>query len=253
MEDNQVIPVSYHSVSVDDSKSPSIAALAAALSKAQGAIEAAKKDTANEFFKKPYADLASVWGACREPLSANGLAVVQTTKPSTEGITVVTTLLHSSGEWMRGELFMKPVKNDPQGIGSAITYARRYALAAMVGVAPDDDDGEGAMGRKNKTPVTGAEVSRAMGHTSNEAPFVPVPEMADGSGSDWEKYADELGRHHIDLEDDMGFRDFWEQNKAGISKMCRDDKSTGQKYRDTFAADRAKLKEVNDVANRITA
>lgn len=251
METNQVIPVSYHSVSVDNSMSPSIAALAAALSKAQGSIEAAKKDTKNEFFKAKYADLSSVWEACRAALSQNGLAVVQTTKPSEIGIVVVSTLIHSSGEWMRGELFIKPVKSDPQGIGSAITYARRYALAALVGVAPEDDDGEGAMGRKNKTPVTGAEVSRAM--NANEAPFVPVPEAVDGSGSDWVKYAEELERHHIDFQIDQDFVDFWEQNKPGISKMGREDKPTAQKYREKFAADRAKLKEINDTANRITA
>lgn len=148
METNQIIPISHHTVSIDDSKSSSIKELATALSKAQASISAAKKDTENGHFKSKYADLASVWEACRAALTSNGLAVVQTTKPTQEGVTVVTTLLHSSGEWMRGELFIRPVKSDPQGIGSALTYARRYALAAMVGVAPEDDDGEGAMDRK---------------------------------------------------------------------------------------------------------
>lgn len=234
----------------DAMQSESIKELAGALSKAQGSMESAKKDTANPYFKSAYADLASVWTACREALTANGLAVAQTTKPSQDGVTVVTTLIHSSGEWMRGELFIKPVKNDPQGIGSAITYARRYALAAMVGVAPEDDDGEGAMGRKNKS-TTGADVNRSV--NANEMPFVKVPEMKDGSGSDWGAYFEELVRHHVDMRDDRDFVDFWEQNKAGINKMCRDDKPLGQKYRDKFAADRKATNEANTAANRITA
>jgi hypothetical protein len=129
-------------------QSEQINELAAALAKAQGAIKGATKDTANPFFKSKYADLASVWDACRAELTANGLSIIQTTDDS-QGVTVVTTLAHSSGQWIRGRLTMRPVKDDPQGIGSAITYARRYALAAMVGVAPEDDDGNAASGRNN--------------------------------------------------------------------------------------------------------
>ena len=129
-------------------QSDQINELATALSKAQGKITGALKDSSNPFFKTKYADLASVWDACREQLSANGLAVVQTLSNDAENIVVITTLTHSSGQWMRGSLAVKPVKSDPQGIGSAITYARRYALAAIVGVAQIDDDAEAAMGRK---------------------------------------------------------------------------------------------------------
>ena len=129
-------------------QSENINELAAALSKAQGKITGALKDSSNPFFKSKYADLASVWDACREQLSANGLAVVQSLSNEADNIIVITTLVHSSGQWMRGSLAVKPVKHDPQGIGSAITYARRYALAAIVGVAQIDDDAEAAMGRK---------------------------------------------------------------------------------------------------------
>lgn len=124
--------------------SPSIAKLIEALAKAQGEIVSAKKDTSNPFFKSKYADLASVWDAIRAPLSTNGLAVVQTTSSTETSVTVNTMLAHASGEWIRGSLTMKPTKADPQGIGSAITYARRYALASMCGVAPEDDDGNAA-------------------------------------------------------------------------------------------------------------
>jgi hypothetical protein len=126
-------------------KSESIGKLAEALAKAQGAIEGAKKDQSNPYFKSRYADLSSVWEACRKPLSDNGLAIVQipyNLEPET--VTIETLLTHASGEWIKSVITMRPVKADPQGLGSCITYARRYSLAAMVGVAPEDDDGNAA-------------------------------------------------------------------------------------------------------------
>lgn len=131
-------------------KSETIGKLAEALSKAQGMMKGAIKDSENPYFRSAYADLSSVWEACREPLSKHGLSVVQTTEISGAGEPIiVTTLLHSSGEWISGELLVKPVKPDPQSIGSAITYGRRYALSALVGIAPEDDDGEAAQGREH--------------------------------------------------------------------------------------------------------
>lgn len=121
--------------------------LAAALAKAQGAMGGALKDSANPFFKSKYADLESVWSACRKSLAENGLSVVQGVSGTETGVTVTTTLLHSSGQWMRDTLPLQPKDMGPQGIGSAITYGRRYALAAMVGVYQTDDDAEAAHGR----------------------------------------------------------------------------------------------------------
>lgn len=126
-------------------KSESINELAAALAKAQGQIEGAKKDTANPFFKSKYADLSSVWDACRKALSENSLSVVQIPDEAASGVAIETMLLHSSGQWIKGRYTMPVLKNDAQAVGSAITYARRYALAALVGVAPEDDDGNGAV------------------------------------------------------------------------------------------------------------
>ena len=114
--------------------------LAAALAKAQGQIQGAVKDSTNPAFKSRYADLASVWDACRVALSLNGLAVVQGPALVGQGVSVTTRLLHSSGQWAESTLMLPMDKATAQGAGSAITYARRYALAAMVGVAPDDDD-----------------------------------------------------------------------------------------------------------------
>jgi len=127
----------------------SIDKLAEALAAAQGEITGALKDSANPFFKSKYADLASCWDACRSSLSKNGLAVVQA--PTTEaGETyLVTILMHSSGQSVRSSLKVQPAKEDMQALGSALTYARRYALAAMVGIAQVDDDGNAASGRAN--------------------------------------------------------------------------------------------------------
>lgn len=125
-------------------KSEAINELAAALAIAQGQITGALKDSANPFFKSKYADLASVWDACREHLSKNGLAVIQTTREDIEGVTVETTLAHKSGQYISGLLRMFPKDKSPQAYGSAMTYARRYALAAIVGVAQVDDDANAA-------------------------------------------------------------------------------------------------------------
>lgn len=131
-------------------QSDSIAAIAAALAKAQGAYSSASKDKTNPHFKSSYADLSSIAEACMPALSANGIAVVQ--RPNAQGAKVVVTtmLLHSSGEWMAGELELPVSKQDAQGYGSAITYARRYGLAAMAGVVSSDDDGEAAVGRASE-------------------------------------------------------------------------------------------------------
>lgn len=140
-------------------QSSEIGKLAEALAKAQVKISGATKDKNNPFFHSKYADLAGIWDACRAPLSEYGLAVIQTTDGSPDNVIVFTTLAHSSGQWIRGKISMRPVpvkvsKDDPtlhitpQGIGSALTYARRYGLAAIVGVAPADDDGNRASGHR---------------------------------------------------------------------------------------------------------
>jgi hypothetical protein len=105
--------------------------IASALAKAQGEMAGAVKDSANPFFKSKYADLASVWDACRAPLSNNGLAVLQS--PTADGmkVSVETTLLHSSGQWIRDTLSVSAKEDSPQAVGSAITYLRRYASAVV--------------------------------------------------------------------------------------------------------------------------
>ncbi len=131
-------------------KSDHINELAAALSKAQAAIKGAVKDSANPFFKSNYADLESVWDACRKPLTDNGLSVVQMPKSKEGRLIVETLMMHSSGQWIAEEVDAKPAKDDAQAIGSCITYLRRYSLAAFAGVCQTDDDGNAATGKDAK-------------------------------------------------------------------------------------------------------
>lgn len=135
-------------------KSEQIGQLAAALATAQGAMAAARKDSQNPHFKSKYADLASVWDAVRGPLSAHGLAVVQTlTTAETGAVAVTTTLAHESGEWVSDTVSLMPAKMDAQGLGSVVTYLRRYSLSAIVGGYADDDDAEtDRRAADNKTP-----------------------------------------------------------------------------------------------------
>jgi hypothetical protein len=133
--------------------SESIKQIATALHQAQGKLTTAKKDAVNPHFKSKYADLGAVWDAARPVLQANGLVVTQTFSGDTgEAVTIDTTLIHSSGEWLSSSLTLKPTKPDPQGIGSAITYGRRYGLSAILGiVADEDDDGNAASASQAKS------------------------------------------------------------------------------------------------------
>jgi hypothetical protein len=125
-----------------------IGAIAKALAKAQGEMDHARKDRVNTHFGNHYATLASAIDACRPALNANGIAIVQhVCGESAEMVTVETMLLHESGESISSRYSMPVAKKDPQGHGSAITYARRYALLSIVGLAADDDDGNGASGK----------------------------------------------------------------------------------------------------------
>lgn len=162
-----------------------IGELAKALAKAQKQIKGAVKDSANPFFKSNYADLASVWDAIREPLSTNGLSVVQSSE-IVEGDSVrcflVTILMHESGQWITGEYLINPTKNDPQAWGSATSYARRYALAAMVGVFQIDDDAESAMTRQM---LPNGQIAKPI-HPEQPAP---------GDGVQTDEYVIPYGKH----------------------------------------------------------
>lgn len=123
--------------------------LAKALVKAQAAMNHAAKDSKNPHFKSAYSSLASVIDAVRPALSSNGLAFVQRMHDSQGGVAVETVLIHESGEqYGCGVLFIPASKQDAQGFGSALSYAKRYSLQSALGIASADDDGEAAV----KTP-----------------------------------------------------------------------------------------------------
>ena len=126
--------------------SPERGALAKAMAKAQGDLGPVLKDKTNPAFRAKYADLGAVLEAILPAMNRAGLSLIQS--PSYDGslVGVTSILLHESGEWMEATLHMKPVKMDPQGIGSCITYARRYAALAIAGAAPEDDDANAASG-----------------------------------------------------------------------------------------------------------
>jgi hypothetical protein len=126
------------------------APLAKALVAAQKATESIKKAATNPAFRSKYADLAHVVEGVVPALNNAGVAVLQSPANDGELVSVTTTLLHESGASVTGVLHLRPTKNDPQGVGSAITYARRYALLAMTGAAPEDDDGNAASQGRNQ-------------------------------------------------------------------------------------------------------
>lgn len=139
-------------------RSESLIELAKALSKFQSAVTSVPKSSVNPFFHSKYASLDTVWDACRKPLADNGLALIQLTAEAEGKLYLDTLLLHISGEFVRGRYPISPMRqtkdqgwvpsDDPQSIGSAITYARRYAMSAMLGIsADDDDDAERAMSK----------------------------------------------------------------------------------------------------------
>lgn len=119
---------------------------AAAFVKAQGQIEGAKKGKRNPGFNSKYADLSACWDACRDALQENDIGIIQLPVEAGAGrVGLRTTLLHVSGEAVEAD-FSMPLKDatNPQAAGSALTYARRYALCAAIGICPEDDDGNAA-------------------------------------------------------------------------------------------------------------
>lgn len=167
-------------------RSESIKELAAALAKAQGEIKPAVKDKTNPAFSGRvyrYADLAGIWDACRSALSSNGLSVVQMPVDSEPGrVALVTTLLHTSGEYLSATFSAPAITdrvNGVQAIGSALTYLRRYALAAMVGVVADeDDDGQSAGSQQQQRPAQ---------QRQQQPRTTPTPTNGDGARGATEK------------------------------------------------------------------
>jgi hypothetical protein len=147
--------------SKEEKISKQVTELFTALAKAQGEIKPALKDKFNSFLKNKYASLDSIWNVCRKPLSDNGLSVTQWPMVRNEMLVMNQMLIHSSGQFIKYDpLVIKIEKLNAQGVGIAITYARRYMLSAALGITSDeDDDAQGISGdippdNQRKAPAT---------------------------------------------------------------------------------------------------
>ena len=122
-------------------KSESIIEITKALIEFQRNLKPVSKDSTNPYFKSKYASMEAIWECIREPLAKNGLAVSQLPHVQDNNIVLTTLLLHTSGEWLWSGLLVTPGKqNDAQSVGSALTYARRYAISAILGICSEEDD-----------------------------------------------------------------------------------------------------------------
>lgn len=133
---------------------------AEAFCKLQAQIKPAIKDATNPAFKSRYADLGAVWDAIKAPLQDAGFSIIQSPNFEGDQMWLETIIMHVNGEKITGRYPIKPVKADPQGVGSAITYARRYSISAMLGViADEDDDGNAASAGNGKPPAPTGKIS----------------------------------------------------------------------------------------------
>ena len=159
-------------------QSNEIGELAKALAAAQGEMDAAKKDGQGNYGK--YTTISSILEVVKEALSKNGLAVVQAPMPCESGnICLRTTLMHSSGQWIASQLTMKADNSSPQKIGSVMTYARRYALAAILGVGQEDDDAQSAQDEyeRQARKAQKERVQQTRQQAAENNPDAPTPEM----------------------------------------------------------------------------
>lgn len=161
-------------------QSEGIANIAKALSEMQKTELFALTDSTNPFFNSKYANISSSWDAIRKPLTNNDLAITQITEPFPNGVTIVTILMHKSGEWFKGRLSWEVVKDKhgnrtPQALLSLITYLRRAGVTAITGLCPEDDDGESLMDRE--TPET----TKKVGGKKKKSPPLNASDALPGS------------------------------------------------------------------------
>ena len=160
--------------------------LAAALCKAQGQMGGAVKDSSNPFFKSSYADLTSVIKAIKQPFADNGLSYTQFPVSNENGVGVSTRLMHISGQWLEMDYTLPTVKKDPQASGSAISYARRYALQSIAGIPTAEDDAESAMLRGDDKKIV------------SDDQIIAIKKLLDETGADVDKFCKWLKVRSVD-------------------------------------------------------
>ncbi len=187
--------------------------IATAFVKAQRDFAPALKTSTNPHFKSKYADLAACVEAVIDALNTNGIAMIQRTHDDETGVTVETVFIHESGETIEsGRLHVPAAKNEPQGYGSALTYARRYSLMAACGIAPEDDDGNSASRKpKNQTltdsavadfvaTISGSETMDVLKNAFAEAYRAAEIALDDKAKAAFEKAKNERKQYFIDKE-----------------------------------------------------
>lgn len=199
-----------------------------ALAKAQAEMKNAPLNKTNPHFKSKYADLAAIRDAIIPALSKNGLALTQTTDMR-DGVLVLVTRLHLGDEVLEG-VFPLPATGKMQEFGSALTYARRYSLAALVGIAADEDDD----GNAAETPVQTkgraaakqasekAEASRPKA-VNGDPQVIPVPVTEDGKGSDWRLWTKQFVTT-LEAQTDLTVFETWIRENAKATGKLKDQK-----------------------------
>lgn len=209
--------------------SDTIKELAGALLAAQKAIKAAIKDSTNPHFRSKYADLSSVIDAVKQPLNDAGIVFTQAVSGAENAVAVETMLLHTSGEWMSETLIVPVVRMDAQGVGSAITYGRRYGLQSLCGVPAEDDDGNAATAAAPKiTPTAGTWESLTDDQRKRltEIAQVCVEYMADGDHAASIRHIDDAA---LDADEKTAlWTRFDSKQRAGMKKAARESQLSTQ-------------------------
>ncbi|WP_252197304.1 ERF family protein [Bacillus mycoides] len=197
-------------------KSETITELAKALVKFNSEVNKIAKDADNPFFKNNYATLDTIIDEIRPILSKHGLSIMQIPSGDGQNVTLKTLLLHESGEWLESdELTMKPVKNDPQAVGSCITYARRYSLAAFLSLnTGEDDDGNGATYGKGNKPNQKSNSGQAPNNQKKED--LPLPTNA----TEGAEIVLTFGKH-----EGKTLRTIFKENKGYLEWLVKNDKA----------------------------
>jgi len=192
----------------------------AALAAAQAEMGPALKDATNPAFKSKYADLASVMSACLPALNGNGICVMQPTGEEERGRVVETILAHVSGEMVSCRVPLIVAKNDMQGYGSAVTYARRYGLMSMAGIAPEDDDGNAAAkaAPKGEKSASIAPVNEALRQAREDAVNDSLPDDATPEQRA-NAFADSLIAAFKACKGDVALNNRWHRDEAALRAL----------------------------------